>query len=183
MASTCRTGSGKVWLLAETYAQREFNALNEDRNSLRHAEIKAYVPTYKRSIRLKYTRRPRIAVYPLLPRYLFLCSEDPARDIGLVRQHPDVWLARSAHGNCLTVPDCDMHSLQARQAAGEFDELSPAQRFPVGTKVILTLADARVHGTVMQVLRRQRARIALESVSVVVRLEALRIAYDTAPLA
>jgi hypothetical protein len=162
-----------MWILAQTLATQEFHARKRlDAN----ASIHAYVPTYRRSVRDRFTRERRIITAPLLPRYLFLFVESVAQAIHAMRDHGDIWPVRSDYGSCLIVPERDMAQLITRTAAGEFDELSPAQRFPVGAIVTLPLADHRIRGIVTQHLSRRRARIELETISVTARFDTLKIA-------
>jgi hypothetical protein len=93
-----------------------------------------------------------------------------------LRHQPSIWPVRSDHGACLIVPDRDVVSLQARVESGEFDELSPAQRFQLNARVSITIGPATFIGTVAQHLRHSRARIALETCTVVAKFEVLKLA-------
>jgi hypothetical protein len=161
-----------MWLLTRTLASHEFAARD------RLAEtfcINAYIPTYLRNIKPRYTKSMRTAVYPLLPGYLFLPTDDIALAMEAMRYHANIWPVRSDRGACLTVPDSDIAELQVRQASGEFDQLTAAQRFPIGSLVALAIAGASHEGAVAQLLGRNRARIRLATCSIVAKLDALKL--------
>ena len=73
------------------------------------------------------------------------------------------------------MPDFDILELQVRQASGEFDQLTAAQRFPIGSLVALAIAGASHEGAVAQLLGRNRARIRLATCSIVAKLDALKL--------
>jgi hypothetical protein len=165
-----------MWLLAQTVAAQEFVA----RDRLARHDIDAYVPTFRRTIKPRHVKKPRIVSYPLLPRYLFLPVEALPVAFEAMRHHDNIWPVKSVSRACLIVPDHDIEILQARTAAGEFDQLPPAWRFPVGTYVAFTIAQATLRGVVV---RRSRVRIDIGNCSLVTGVDMLKLAEETPEVA
>jgi hypothetical protein len=161
-----------MWLLAQTYAAHEF----ETQQSLDRDRLETYVPTFRRTIKPRHVRSSRTVTYPLLPRYLFVSTPDLPHVLDVIRNHNLVWPVRSGHGSFLFVPDTDVSSLQARQAAGEFDQLIAAQKFPVGCHVSFTVAGTVLTGSVIRILNRNQVRVDVGNLSMTVSLGLLRYA-------
>jgi hypothetical protein len=149
------------WLLAQTLATHEFQAL--ERLTV-DPSIPVYVPTYRRSIASRHTASPRIVTYPLFARYLFVCLDQLSLNLERLRLARQVWPVRSDTGSLLFVPDREIANLQARQAAGEFDQLAKPDQpaFAVGQAVSVKIGDTSRPATITHLLRHRRVRLALD---------------------
>jgi hypothetical protein len=164
------------WLLASAIAGREFDALER----LNSDSIAAYVPSYRKSIASRHTAGNRVITYPLFARYLFLYFDNLAKDLEALHHMRQVWPVRSDSGALLWLRDADVAALQARCAAGEFDQLAKAPHtgFAIGDHVAVNIGDTMRMATITHLLRRHRVRLAIDGASfpMVAKVELLKLA-------
>jgi hypothetical protein len=131
------------WYLASTIAGREYYC----RDRLIAAGITVLVPTWKRLIKPRHTRKPRISERPLFPRIVMLETEDLGHDRLVIRErtaarlwfatYQDVVLKERRY---VIIRDSEVETLRARVASGEFDRLAsvtnnPHRVFAVGDHI------------------------------------------------
>jgi hypothetical protein len=116
-----------VWLLASAPSMTEFKT----RDQLAAVGIVTYVPTWRRLIRPRHCRKPKISERPLFDRVILLRSDDIGRDRIVIRERTaaKLWFASYTDAvlkerRYVIMRDSEIATLRARVDSGEFDRLT-----------------------------------------------------------
>jgi hypothetical protein len=173
-----------MWLLASAQTQTEFTV----RDQLAEVRIVTYVPIWRRLIKPRHCRRPRISERPLFDRVVLLQSDDIGRDRTIIRNRTAarLWFASYTdvvlkERRYVMVRDSEVERLRARVDSGEFDMLTktvPA-RYRIGDDVRFT-AGALVDrtGVVAAQVNGAKFRIDVGALSVLVGADQIALAGE-----